>query len=376
MDAVTPTEGKPHPSGLRNAFRYIEFGAKLHPLETLLAAFFAILVFLWSPEPLRSFFVWNGITQLVLFIVVVQIPLFVTGHMVYVDIGWPCGLVLLGVNGLLMGDGYSVRRYIMCGCFLLHGLRMAIGGIILFGQMSKFTYRFKDDLPRYKYARLRWSAVHGMPDSTWWLKAQHDTLQQCYANSVVLACPLALTVYNTQPSLGVVEVTGWAVWGVAWLWENVADVQKTAFLQVCKRQGKQASTSEKEKETLKTSVLGHAPWDGKAYHLWTLCRHPNYFGEWMAWVGFGVVGLSSIGSIDSFPLSLAFVGLLAFLPRVFYDCLLHWTGAAPAEYFSSQKRPSYRQYQEQTRCFFPFNVPFVDHFRVAGWPSQDHDHSS
>ena len=46
---------------------------------------------------------------------------------------------------------------------------------------------------------------------------------------------------------------------------------------------------------------------------------------------------------------------------------MHWTGAGPAESFSA-KRPDYKKYQESTRCFFPFEMPFWNHFREAGWP--------
>ena len=44
---------------------------------------------------------------------------------------------------------------------------------------------------------------------------------------------------------------------------------------------------------------------------------------------------------------------------------MHWTGAEPAEYFSAFKRPAYRQYQRQTRVFWPFELPLVDHGRVG-----------
>ena len=56
-----------------------------------------------------------------------------------------------------------------------------------------------------------------------------------------------------------------------------------------------------------------------------------------------------------------------YVSRIFYDCLVHWTGAGPAESFSA-KRPDYKKYQESTRCFFPFEMPFWNHFREAGWP--------
>jgi len=62
-----------------------------------------------------------------------------------------------------------------------------------------------------------------------------------------------------------------------------------------------------------------------------------------------------------------------------YDCLVYWTGAAPAEHFSEKKRPLYRRYQRETNCFWPSQLDAllrcatclcggVAHHRVPGWP--------
>ena len=36
-----------------------------------------------------------------------------------------------------------------------------------------------------------------------------------------------------------------------------------------------------------------------------------------------------------------------------YQCLVNYTGARPAEYYSMQKRPAYKKYQETVNMFFP-----------------------
>ena len=58
------------------------------------------------------------------------------------------------------------------------------------------------------------------------------------------------------------------------------------------------------------------------------------------------------------------------LSRFLYDCLLHWTGAEPAEFYSHKKRRAYRDYQMHTRVFWPIELPFIDHGRRAGWPDR------
>merc|ERR1712032_1540151 len=170
------------------------------------------------------------------------------------------------------------------------------------------------------------------------------------ANSTVLACPVMVCAFNMHAELHLLEIVGVVLWVLCWIWESVADGQKHLFLLECK----------KKKE--KYAVLGFAPYDGKLYFLWTLCRHPNYFGEWMAWNAFVLMGIPSLLDCDEengVKLGLAVV--LFFTSRTFYDCLNYWTGSEPAEYFSLQKRPRYRDYQQKTRMFFPFEMPLVNH---------------
>lgn len=50
--------------------------------------------------------------QLALFVVVVQLPLFFTGRMAYVDLGWPAGLLVLAAHVALGGPGWWPRRYV------------------------------------------------------------------------------------------------------------------------------------------------------------------------------------------------------------------------------------------------------------------------
>ena len=41
------------------------------------------------------------------------------------------------------------------------------------------------------------------------------------------------------------------------------------------------------------------------------------------------------------------------LSYVMYQCLVHYTGAAPAEYYSLKSRPGYRSYQQRVNMFIP-----------------------
>ena len=74
--------------------------------------------------------------------------------------------------------------------------------------------------------------------SVWPVKAQLDTLTQCYANSVFLACPILVAALNPTPHFHVVELIGLAIWAVSWGFENLADAQKHLFLMTNIKAGK------------------------------------------------------------------------------------------------------------------------------------------
>ena len=94
----------------------------------------------------------NGLAQLVLFALVVCIPIWRTGRMNYVDIGWPWGLVLLGVLSYWFSDGYWLRSLSVSAVVILVGLRMGIGALNLWrlGLLQR-------EFPRYQYQHIRFA---------------------------------------------------------------------------------------------------------------------------------------------------------------------------------------------------------------------------
>lgn len=367
-------------------------GSNIHPVECVVAYVLPFLFLLSDATALKELLCRNCIYQVCIFLPLVQLPLAVTGKMAYVDIGWPLGLTVLGITGLTYGEGWYIRKVLFCGFMVLHGSRMLLGALALF-----YPYTFKNgDLSRYQYAKHKWIVEEGLSPALWPVKAQLDTLTQCFANSLILACPVLLSASNPTPHFHMLEIFGGAIWATAWIMENMADLQKMAFLAECKRLAKEAAmgrnsgddyvnfnnnkkVNESESDRLKFAVLGYVPFNSSAYWLWTKCRHPNYFFEWSAWVGFACIGSGSVLTKDAWlvggsgwTMSVLLYATFALMLRFFYDCLVYWTGSGPAERSSVTKRPAYREYQQCTRVFFPFPVPsfLVDHHMQSGWPGE------
>jgi steroid 5-alpha reductase family enzyme len=346
-------------SSWRTVKSFAKLGARLSWPELALAytAPPAAYLLLCAADGMSRYIDWlarNAMGQLLLFMPLAVIPSLMTGHMFYVDLAWPAGLLCLGFNGLVYADGLWLRRVLMGGCVGLHGGRMLLGALVIF-----FPYVKREDLPRYRYAKLRWLRDDGMTERTWPLKMLHDVLQQAGANASALACPVMLACFDASAQISLVEWIGYGIWLAAWCWESIADGQKLYFQKLAKKDKHAA-----------TACLGHPPFAGRAYCLWTLCRHPNYWGEWAAWNGLVLAALPSLlrlPSCGAFGKS-ALGAVLVVLSRFMYDCLMHWTGAEPAEHFSAAKRAEYARYQKSTRVFWPIELPGVDHGRRAGWP--------
>jgi len=283
---------------------------------------------LLSTETFSHLALVNGLGQLLLFSLVVCLPIWRTGRMSYVDIGWPWGLVLLGCLSYWYSDGYWLRSLGVSLLLVLVGLRMGLGAL----KMWRLGL-LKKEFPRYKYQRLRWQR-DGKTNVA--LALQVDAMTQGLSNASFLAMPIFIIAANTNPDFSVFELVGLAIWALAFAMETVADLQKVRFLRKMKKTGQKNQVCD----------VG----------LWRFCRHPNYFAEWMVWNGLVIAAFPSwlaLQGIEDMGLWLLLGAGLIFTSRAMYSTLVYTTGAVPSEYYSQQKRPAYKEYQKSTNRFFP-----------------------
>ena len=270
----------------------------------------------------------NSLGQIALFTVVVCIPIWRTGRMSYVDIGWPWGLVLLGIISFCFSEGYWLRSLVVSSVVILIGLRMGLGAL----KMWRLGF-LKKEFPRYQYQRIVWKE-EGKNNTA--LASQIDAIAQGLANASFLAFPVFIIASNGDQEFSVLEIVGLVIWILAFSMESIADFQKVRFLKEMKRAGKHRQVCN----------VG----------LWKYCRHPNYFAEWMVWNGLVIAAIPSWLSLKGFesePVWLLLgIGLLL-ASKFMYTTLVYTTGAVPSEYYSVQKRPDYKDYQQQTNRFFP-----------------------
>jgi len=292
-----------------------------------LSAFFLLIwgMSLGSESPeLTSLLLVNAAVQITLFIIVACIPFLRTGRMSYVDIAWPFGVALIGLQLLLFADGDFVRRVAVGSVYLFIGLRMGIGALVT---GKKTGVIFKTEFPRYQYRRMVFEK-----SGTKHIKIHMlaEILAQGLANISVLAG--FIIAINTDNAVSVWEITGLAIWAIAYVLESVADTQKLVFI---------------SKNKSGVCNIG----------LWKYSRHPNYFSEWLVWTGLVIATIPSwltLREPESFVVWIV-LGIGAFCASVMlYITLVYLTGAKPAEYYSVRKRAEYKAYQEKTSMFFPW----------------------
>ena len=247
--------------------------------------------------------------------------------MSYVDIGWPLGLTIVGVEVILIGQGWIVRKALIGGAYLLIGGRMSLMAIAAWR-----LGHFNRELPRHRYQRRRWQARNFRERPA----MLFEVAIQGLANASILATPAIIASQGGLPYFALVEILALVIFFAAFTFESVADAQKIIF---------NAQAREKGLKGAHCNV-----------GLWRYCRHPNYFGEWNVWNALALFTLPSLWALaPTTGLGLAAVlgGSLLFVSYFMYQVLTKYSGAVPSEYYSVNKRPGYAKYQLETNMFFP-----------------------
>lgn len=223
-----------------------------------------------------------------------------------VDVGWAAGLAILAIYYAVAGSGYPARKWAIASMAGFWGLRLAV--YLLLARVIGHP-----EEGRYVQLRKEWKK-NLVPRFLFFFEFQALLV-------VVLSLPFLLSCLNTRAPLGALEKIGAGIWLVSIIGEAIADQQLNAF--------------RKKPEN-----------KGKTYRegLWKYSRHPNYFFEWLIWVGYAVFALASpYGSL----------GLIS--PALILYFLLGVTGIAATEEQALRTRGNaYRAYQRTTSTFVPW----------------------
>ncbi|MDX1957276.1 MAG: DUF1295 domain-containing protein [Leptospiraceae bacterium] len=225
-----------------------------------------------------------------------------------VDVGWTMALWLLVTVYALLADGLLIHKALIFSMVSFWAFRL--GGYLLFtrilgghGEDQRYTaFRkdYGDSVDRKFFTNI---------------------FQFQGALDVILSLPFLYACLNTSPQIEILEWAGLGFFLVGILGEATADRQLHDF------------KTKPENKGLNCEV-----------GLWRYSRHPNYFFEFLVWVGFGLVGLASPNG---------YYGLIATV--IMFILLRFISGVPMSEKYAIAKRPEvYSEYQRTTNAFVPW----------------------
>lgn len=225
-----------------------------------------------------------------------------------VDIGWALGFVFCSIVYFAMGNGYWLRRWLITLMVLAWGLRLA------WHLLRRFILSKQED-PRYIELAKSW----------WQTPSQDLHVLKVFliqgALVLLFSTPFIVAAINPSTDLSGWEFLGFFIWLVGFAGEALTDWQLTQFKLDPLNQGKVCQEG-----------------------FWHYSRHPNYFFEWVVWVGFFIFALGSPGAL-----------LTIYVPLGMLYLLLKVSGVPLTENHSVRKYgEEYREYQRTTNPFFPW----------------------
>ena len=221
----------------------------------------------------------------------------------FLDVIWSYGVALLAPIYATVGPGNVGRKVAFTVLGVAWSLRL---GTYIFLRVLK--HHPQEDV-RYEGLRARW------PGPGMFL-----VFHEFQAVIVVFSLPFLLAAWRKLP-LQIPDMIGLGIVAAALVGEGLADRQMKRFKADPANQGRVCDTG-----------------------LWRYSRHPNYFFEFLVWVGFAAASLDTPHG---------WVTLIC--PVLMYYFLTKVTGIPlTEEYALKSKGDAYREYQRTTSAFVPW----------------------
>ena len=221
-----------------------------------------------------------------------------------VDIVWGAGFAITSWVLALTVDGDSGRQLLLAIMVGVWGTRLAwylAKRNIGHGEDWRYKAMRKKAGKKFTYSSL--VTVFGLQGALMW----------------VVSLPVQFGNGDSSPGVGPLAVIGIMVWLVGLSFEAIGDFQLARFKKDPNNAGK---------------VMDQG--------LWSLTRHPNYFGDALLWWGIGIVGAETGSGV------IGFIGPVA---MTFF--FLRLSGVPMLERSLSRRREGYAEYAARTSQFIP-----------------------
>jgi len=219
------------------------------------------------------------------------------------DIFWGPGFIITAVGYYLQADGLVTRKILLLILVLIWGLRLAIH--IAVRNLGK-----PED--------ARYNAWRKEAGEKWWWLSYFRVFMLQGVILWIISTPL-LAAQQNMHSLNVFDYIGILLWLIGFSFESVGDWQLMKFKRNPDNKGKVFKSG-----------------------LWSMSRHPNYFGEAVLWWGFYLIAVGAGGWFT------------VFSPVIMTYLLLRVSGVAMLDKLMLKTKPEYAEYIKSTPAFFPY----------------------
>ena len=220
------------------------------------------------------------------------------------DIAWGLGFVLLAWTSFFLSGASGMRGLLVDVLVSIWGFRL--------GWHIHARHRGKPEDFRYQTWRREWGR---------WFRARSYAQIYMLQGTLLFLVSLPVLIVNHRPSgaLGSLEVLGFCVWLVGFLFESVGDAELARFTRDRKNRGKILQTG-----------------------LWRYTRHPNYFGEVVQWWGIWLLAAGLPG------------GWFGLIGPVTITFLILKVSGVPMLEKKMAKDPDFAEYMRRTSVFLPW----------------------
>lgn len=218
-----------------------------------------------------------------------------------VDIFWGTCFAIAGWVYFALADGLPARKWLIAILLTVWGLRLSI-------HIFRRNHGKPEDF-RYQ----NWRNEHG---SRWWWWSFFQVFALQGILLWIVSAPILAAQISESP-LNWIDAVGIFVWLIGFIFEAGGDWQLARFKANPANKGKLMTTG-----------------------LWSLTRHPNYFGDATVWWGHYLIGAAAGGWWTFFG------------PIVMTFLLMRVSGVAMLEKTMNAK-PGYEAYMQNTPAFFP-----------------------
>ncbi len=240
---------------------------------------------------------------------VVYVPSYIARTEKFYDLTGSFTYTAVILIALLMTGRFDIRSLVLTGLVLVWTFRL---GFFLFRRII----RAGEDT---RFREIKGSASRFL--MTW-------TIQGLWVSFTAAAALAAITAPH-DVEFGIAGIIGLSVWIVGFAFESIADYQKSRF----------------------TAVPGNS---GKFINkgLWSISRHPNYFGEIVIWIGIAIIAFPTLEGWR----------LVTLISPVFVAILITQISGVPLlEKYADKQwggQDDYQEYKRTTPVLIP-KLPFL-----------------